>query len=807
MVEEGTGEQGALPPIAVQASTGSPLMTLPSLSTYLPEGGQDYESVTMSQEVVSLTSSTIINQKAFANNLGIPVGAVVNCMPPSATNFPLLRQSPVCCSRCGAYINPYCRVEVSTGQWTCNFCGQQNATKTDMVGEELQVSAELTSEAVDYVEESPLPESSLGEEVLPTGPVLFLLDSTIDVDDAVSVKEAVAQVLRQLHPDTPVAIISLDACVSVHNLGTKPGILESHTLPGQIGSLHPGARALFLGACPKFSKIGSCLPTAESIVQSLTPYRPDLVAMERPRCLGPGLHEALHLMQDFRNGQSTGDQSATARRGAEGRVMALVGGGPTHGPGAVALDAIDKQGDESSVKEGLSFFARLAAMAHGAGIPVDIFAVGPAAGHATILEPFSRASGGNFTMHTSVTSQLLAMSMTASLDRQFGSHGILDVRLSHGLKLAAIIGSVAGPLRPCESGVRKLSSNACSVGSMDAGKSFGLWVEATRDFGQEELILQVIMAWTDRLGGKRDRVVTRRIVPTGNLNEYLRSIHAIPASVLLAKKIVLELARAEAAHSIRRSEDVRMGLSAKLTYLGQKFGKLLEKKATGFLGLGLQQKWSCPQELGFVAQTLYHLQRSTMLTPYAHVAERSLLHSVFLACACPMAERMLVPKMYELDPALFIFREIPPLDIALRSDTAVLLDHGAQIFVWVGREVARESGEGLSDEATSMVETCERKAVELSKGRCPIPELQVVVEGHPKMRHVLVTVVPAHKDADIDRKLQFSRPVLGSELNWKYAMAGSPMESEPSFYQWCRNASVEPPRQDLSWPMPRLSAG
>lgn len=53
----------------------------------------------------------MINQKAFANGLGIPMGAVVNLLPSEeGEDIARLEQEPVCCHRCGAFVNPFCTV-------------------------------------------------------------------------------------------------------------------------------------------------------------------------------------------------------------------------------------------------------------------------------------------------------------------------------------------------------------------------------------------------------------------------------------------------------------------------------------------------------------------------------------------------------------------------------------------------------------------------------------------------------------------------------------------------------------------------
>lgn len=91
-----------------------------------------------------------------------------------------------------------------------------------------------------------------------------------------------------------------------------------------------------------------------------------------------------------------------------------------------------------------------------------------------------------------------------------------------------------------------------------------------------------------------ERIVTRKLTPTGNLADYIKGIYPGAASVLLAKKLVLDTAQALALQKKAVARDICLGLSAKLAYLAEKFGKVLESRRSLF-GFGAQKKWSCPQ--------------------------------------------------------------------------------------------------------------------------------------------------------------------------------------------------------------------
>lgn len=52
----------------------------------------------------------MINQRAFGNNIGIPMGGILNCIPRDVAGLPHITKEPTCCGRCGAFINPFSKV-------------------------------------------------------------------------------------------------------------------------------------------------------------------------------------------------------------------------------------------------------------------------------------------------------------------------------------------------------------------------------------------------------------------------------------------------------------------------------------------------------------------------------------------------------------------------------------------------------------------------------------------------------------------------------------------------------------------------
>lgn len=88
-------------------------------------------------------------------------------------------------------------------------------------------------------------------------------------------------------------------------------------------------------------------------------------------------------------------------------------------------------------------------------------------------------------------------------------------------------------------------------------------------------------------------------------------------------------------------------------------------------------------------EALYFLRRGPLLaTPSpdgAEDAQRLILRHIFLRAAPEAALRMVVPRLLMFQPGRPP-REVPPADLALRSDVALLLDLGTDLIIWtVGR--------------------------------------------------------------------------------------------------------------------------
>lgn len=178
------------------------------------------------------------------------------------------------------------------------------------------------------------------------------------------------QMLRNLHQNTMISILSFDACVSLYNLAGNPRLVDARTIPGHTTQLPKGSRKILSANGPRLFRVGSCLPMAELVLDCICAQKEAIYEQERPRCLGTALHEALILLQDQRSNKSDQGMVRDMNRPRMDRIMLLAGGPTNYGPGATQASPVEEHAHPSTNPEqgGIKVFMKLAAIAQGMGM-------------------------------------------------------------------------------------------------------------------------------------------------------------------------------------------------------------------------------------------------------------------------------------------------------------------------------------------------------------------------------------------------------------------------------------------------------
>lgn len=304
---------------------------------------------------------------------------------------PALGYDPIRCNGCGAVLNPYVQVDHMTKLWTCPFCITRNHFPPHYAENisETNLPAELVPQftTVEYEMQS------MYHGVPPV--FLFCVDTCLPEDEIEHLKDSLQQTLALLPEEALVGLITFGTHTHVHELGFSEcpkayvfrGDKEYTTQKVQdmLGIAPPTARGGGPAGMGPQGAAGARTPAIgrfllpvsegsfvfETILDGLTrdpwPCKND----ERPmRCTGAAMSVALGLLE-----------TAVPRHGA--RLMMLVGGPPTVGPGLVVGRAktefmrshMDLQRNQAPHnKQAIKYYQGLAERAVAMSHTVDIFA-------------------------------------------------------------------------------------------------------------------------------------------------------------------------------------------------------------------------------------------------------------------------------------------------------------------------------------------------------------------------------------------------------------------------------------------------
>lgn len=296
-----------------------------------------------------------------------------------------LGYDPIRCNGCSAVLNPYAQVDYRSKLWACPFCTTRNHFPPHYAENisETNLPAELIPQftTVEYELQS-----------IPVGPpvFLFVVDTCIDEQELIHLRDSLQQTLNLLPEDALVGLITFGTLVQVHELGFAEcpksyvfrGDKEYPTQKVQdmLGIVptrggHMLANPMNSGRQPALGRfllpVSECTFVLEQILEDLQRDPWPCKQEERvQRCTGTALSVALSLLE-----------SSVPKQGS--RLMLFVAGPPTVGPGAVVSRAktenirshIDLQKNQCPLyKPAVEFYRGLSDRAIAASVVVDIFA-------------------------------------------------------------------------------------------------------------------------------------------------------------------------------------------------------------------------------------------------------------------------------------------------------------------------------------------------------------------------------------------------------------------------------------------------
>ncbi|XP_057964177.1 protein transport protein SEC23 A [Malania oleifera] len=719
---------------------------------------------------VLFSAHKVLKQKKQANVPSLGFGALVSPGREISLGPQIMQRDPHRCQNCGAYANIYCSILPGSGQWQCVICGNLNGSQGEYIApskEELRNFPELSFPMVDYVQTGnsrpgfiPVSDSRL------SAPVVLVIDECLDEPHLQHLQGSLHAFVDSLPPTTRIGIILYGRTVSVYDF-SEDSTASADVLPGSKSPAQESLKALIYGTGVYLSPLHVSLPVAHSIFSSLRPYKLNTPEVSRDRCLGTAVEVALAIIQGPSAEMSRG---IIKRSGGNIRIIVCAGGPNTYGPGSVP-HSYNHPNYPHMEKTALKWMQHLGHEAYRHNTVVDILCAGTCPVRVPVLQPLAKASGGVLVLHDDF-GEAFGVNLQRASTRAAGSHGLLEVRCSDDI----LITQVVGPGEEAHSDTRETFKNDASLSvqmlSVEETQCFSLSMESKGDIKSDYVYFQFAIQYSNAYQADISRVITVRLPTVDSVSGYLESVQIEVAAVLIAKRTLLRAKNSSDAIHMQATIDER------IKDIALKFGSQLPKS----------KLHRFPKELSLLPEYLFHLRRGPLLGGIiGHEDERSVMRNLFLNASFDLSLRMVAPRCL-MHREGGTFEELPAYDLAMQSDAAVVLDHGTDVFIWLGAELAAQEGR-----SAAALAACRTLAEELTELRFPAPRILSFKEGSSQARYFVSRMIPAHKDPPYEQEARF--PQLRSLTTEQRTRLKSSFLhfDDPSFCEWMRSLKVVPP--------------
>uniref|UniRef100_A0A803N4K5 Protein transport protein SEC23 n=1 Tax=Chenopodium quinoa TaxID=63459 RepID=A0A803N4K5_CHEQI len=674
------------------------------------------------------------------------------------------------CQGCGAYPNPYCNVIPTSGQWQCIVCCNLNGSDGEYVASskaELRSFPELSSFVVDYVQTGnrlsgfvPVSDSRT------SAPLILVIDECLDEPHLQHLQSSLHAFVDSLPPTTRIGIVLYGRTVSVYDF-SEDSTASADVLSGDKSPSEESLRALIYGTGVYLSPVHASLPVAHTIFSSFRPFKANIAETARDRCLCTAVEVALAIIQGPSADLSRG---VVKRPGGKSRLLVCAGGPNTFGPGALP-HSFSHPNYPYLEKTAMKWMEHLGREAHRHHTVVDILCAGTCPVRVPVLQPLSRASGGVLILHDDF-GEVFGVNLQRAYSRAAGSHGLLEIRVPDDFLVTQVVGPGEEAHLDSHENFKNNASVSVQMLSVEETQSFSVFMETKRDIKNEHVFFQFSIQYSNAYAADITRVITIRLPTVDSVSAYLDSVQDDVAAVLIAKKTLLRAKSAPETVSLRSTIDERV------KDIALKFGSQVPKS----------KLYKFPKELSSLPEHLFHLRRGPLLgSIVGHEDERSVLRNLFLDASFDLSLRMVAPRCL-MHREGGTFEELPAYDLAMQSDTAVVLDHGTDIFIWLGAELSAQE-----INCAAALAACRSLAEELSESRFPAPRILAFKEGTSQARYFVARLIPAHKDPAYEQEARFPQlRTLNSDQRAKLKSSFIHFD-DPSFCEWMRSLKLVSP--------------
>ncbi|KAM1142696.1 hypothetical protein FF1_031720 [Malus domestica] len=722
---------------------------------------------------VRMTWNVWPRTKVEASKCVIPLAA---CISPirSHPDIPTLPYAPLRCKTCSAALNPFARVDFTAKIWICPFCYQRNhfpphyaaISETNLPGE---LYPQYTT--LQYA----LPTDSAAPQSLPSPVFLFVLDTCMIEEEMGYVKSALKRAIGLLPDNALVGFVSYGTQVQVHELGfsdlskvyvfrgskeiSKEQVLEQLGLgnlgrrPGPIGGggyqLKGVQNGLPSAGVTRFLLPASdCEYTLNTLLDELqTDQWPVPQGSRASRCTGVALSVAAGLL-------------GACVPGTGARIVALVGGPCTEGPGAiVSKDLSDpvrshKDLDKDAApyfKKAIKFYENLAKQLVSQGHVLDLFASALDQVGVAEMKVAIERTGGLVVLAESFGHSVFKDSFKRVFEEGEQSlglcfNGMLEINCSKDIKIQGIIG-------PCTSLEKKgpaVADTAIGEGNTTAWKMCGLDKSTcltvffdlsssdqsnTPGTVNPQLYLQFLTSFQNPEGQMMLRVttITRQWIDSSvSSEELVQGFDQETAAVVMARKTSLKMESEE-------SFDATRWLDRGLIRLCSKFGDYRKDDPSSF---------TLNPSFSLFPQFMFNLRRSQFVQVFNNSPDetayfRVLLNRENISNAAVMIQPSLISYSFNSlpQPAL--------LDVAsIAADRILLLDSYFSIVIFHGMTIAQWRNMGYQNQPehqafAQLLQAPHDDTQLIVRDRFPVPRLVVCDQHGSQARFLLAKLNPS----------------------------------------------------------------
>lgn len=721
-------------------------------------GATDVEGI----DAVRMTWNVWPRSKVEASKCVVPIAVSISPIRPSS-EMPVLPYLPLRCKSCSCILNPYARVDFPAKIWVCPICFQRNhfPHHYSMISES-NVPAELFPQftTVEYS----LPTSDVAAP--PPPPVfLFLLDICLIEEELTYVKSALRQAISLLPDNALVGFISFGTQVHVHELGytdlskvyvfrgtkdlSKEQILDQLGLAiGQRGQkgiqngLNPAAVHRFL------LPASDCEYSIYSVLDELQIDQWPVKSGNRAsRCTGVALSVAAGLL-------------GACLPGTGARIIALVGGPCTEGPGMIVSKDLSepvrshKDLDKDAAphfNKAVKFYENLAKQLVSQGHVLDLFASALDQVGVAEMKVAVERTGGLVVLAESFGHSVFKDSFRRifedgeqSLGLSF--NGTLEILCSKDIKIQGIIG-------PCTSLEKKGPSCADTVigqGNTTAWKMCGLdqstCLTVVFDISPSErsnppgtanqqLYLQFLTNYQNPQGQMRLRVttITRRWADnSANSEELVEGFDQETAAVVMARLTSLKM-------EMEEEFDATRWLDRSLIRLCSRFGDYRKDDPSSF---------TLNPSFSIFPQFMFNLRRSQFVQVFNNSPDETAYFRMLLN------QENVTNSVVMIQPSLLSYSFNSPaapamLDVAsIAADRILLLDAYFSVVIFHGMTIAQWRNMGYQNQPehqafAQLLQAPLDDSQAIIRDRFPVPRLVVCDQHGSQARFLLAKLNPS----------------------------------------------------------------